>query len=67
MRTRVDELIDTINNTKDEDEREDATHELKELIWGEVHLLVDTLTSGLNERMDFKIRQQLTEQFRFWR
>jgi len=63
MRTRADELIDTINNTKDED----ATHELKELIWGEVHLLVDTLTNGLNEGMDFEIRQQLTEQFRFWR
>lgn len=67
MRTRADELIDKINNAKGGDERGDATHELKELIWGEVHLLVDTLTSGLNEEMDFDIRQQLTEQFRFWR
>lgn len=33
MRTRADELIDTINGATDEDERGDAAHELKELIW----------------------------------
>ena len=42
-------------------------HELKEKIWVAVHELVDEKTKGLSEEVDSEIRQQLTEQFRFWR
>jgi len=42
-------------------------HELKEKIWVAVHELVDEMTKGLPEEADSEIRQQLTEQFRFWR
>jgi hypothetical protein len=42
-------------------------HELKEKIWVAVHELVDEMTKELPEEADSEIRQQLTEQFRFWR
>lgn len=41
--------------------------ELKQRIWEAVHDLVDKMTEGLSEESDSEIRQQLTEQFRFWR
>lgn len=45
----------------------DRRHELKEAIWEKVHELVNQLTADLHPDDDEEIRQQLTEQFRFWR
>ena len=45
----------------------DEEHELKEKIWLAVHNLVDSMTKGLSEDDDEIIREQLTDQFRFYR
>jgi hypothetical protein len=46
---------------------DDEEFELCETIAAEVHLLVNKLTEGIPQVNDTEIRQQLTEQFRFWR
>jgi hypothetical protein len=45
----------------------DEAYELKEQIWSAVHDLVDTMTTDIDPEIDDEIRQQLTEEFRFWR
>jgi len=40
---------------------------LKDAIWEAVHELVDTMTRKVRPEIDEAVRQQLTEQFRFWR
>jgi phytoene/squalene synthetase len=45
----------------------DELHRQKELIAEAVHRLVDAMTKDLSEDDDDNLRQQLTEQFRFWK
>lgn len=45
----------------------DKLHERKEEIAQQVRELVDLLTNDLHPEDDEEIRQELTEQFRFWR
>jgi len=45
----------------------DLVHERKEAIASAVHKLVDEMTAGLSAEVDELVRQELTEQFRFWR
>ena len=45
----------------------DETYEIKEAIWEAVHKLVDAMTQDLSPEEDEELRQELTEQFRFWR
>jgi predicted transcriptional regulator len=50
--------------TKDE---LDEVHEMKGKICKAVHELVDRMTENLPDRIDDLVRQQLVEEFRFWR
>ena len=45
----------------------DELHELKEDIYEKVHELVNSMTGHLSQDEDEELRQELTEQFRFWR
>ena len=45
----------------------DTLHLLRERIAREVHKVVDRMTKHLSPEDDDLLRQQLTEQFRFWR
>jgi hypothetical protein len=45
----------------------DEVYELKKQIWSAVHDLVDAMTADIDPEIDDEIRQQLTEEFRFWR
>lgn len=45
----------------------DLSYDTKEAIYSAVHDLVDKMTSQLPLSVDENVRQQLTEQFRFWR
>lgn len=45
----------------------EETCELKNKIWEAVHDLVDSMTRNLSEEDDEELRQQLTDEFRFWR
>lgn len=42
-------------------------HERRQEIENQVHELVDLLTNDLDPEDDEQIRQNMTEQFRFWR
>ena len=45
----------------------EVLHERRQEIEAQVHLLVDLLTNDLHPEDDEQIRQNMTEQFRFWR
>jgi hypothetical protein len=49
------------------EEQENDAFLLKEGIWVAVHELVDKLTEGRAPIVDEYVRNELTEQFRFWR
>jgi hypothetical protein len=46
---------------------EDEQYELKNKVWNAVHNLVDEMLKRTPPINETEIRQQLTEQFRFWR
>ena len=50
--------------TSEEDEQAFA---VQEAIWKAVHELVDAATVTLTPEQDERVRQNLTETFRFWR
>lgn len=45
----------------------DKVEEIKNKIWKEVHDLVDANLVNTSPEIEEMIREQLTEQFRFWR
>lgn len=49
------------------EEAEEQVYELKERISDAVCNLVDEMTWNVSCEVDNEVRQQLTEQFRFWR
>ena len=40
---------------------------IKEALWVEVHDMVDAKLSGVDLKVAEAVREQLTEQFRFWK
>ena len=45
----------------------DRVHELKERLWLKVHELVDEELQGVPDLIGDRVREQLTEDFRFWK
>lgn len=49
------------------DDQAEQVDMITEVLWGEIHDLVDTKLSGIDPVVDASVREQLTEQFRFWK
>ena len=45
----------------------DKVYKLKDKIWSAVHELVDAELAGVSAEIDDEVRQQLTDDFRFWK
>jgi len=45
----------------------DEVYRLKEELWHEVHALVNKKLEKVSPTIDCEVRQQLTEDFRFWK
>jgi len=45
----------------------ERAHRIKEELWGEVHDLVDKKLAGESPAIEDAVREQMTEQFRFWK
>lgn len=45
----------------------DQEHDEYQRLWHEIHQFLDSATAHLHPENDASIRQQLTDEFRFWR
>ncbi len=49
------------------EEQSERVFDLKENIWEAVHDLVDKMCEGEDTEVEWLVRLQLTEEFRFWK
>jgi len=49
------------------EEQSERVFDLKENIWEAVHDLVDKMCEGEDPEVEWLVRLQLTEEFRFWK